>query len=157
MLSDVIDIVAMNQSLSKTDIANLQLVNTESYMCLFEVMQDKYKEYTHSDAFKQKVIRDMNQSSVLIDAFRQNNKIVTNMMYEYVMSCYENWHWISMDETYKNALEIPKGLIFNQFLEDHSIRIDDILPNFRVTYTHHHRPTKSFSYFKHINYSANTS
>lgn len=151
MLSDVLGIVAVNQSLSKTDIANLQLVNTESYMSLFEVMQERYKEYTHSDTYKHKVIREMNQISVLIDAFRQPNKIVTNMMYEYVMSCYENWQWISMDDTYKNALEIPKGLIFKQFLNDHNIRIDDILPNFRVTYTHHHRPTKSFSYFKHMN------
>lgn len=151
MLSDVLGIVAVNQSLSKTDIANLQLVNTESYMSLFEVMQERYKEYTHSDTYKHKVIREMNQISVLIDAFRQPNKIVSNMMYEYVMSCYENWQWISMDDTYKNALEIPKGLIFKQFLNDHNIRIDDILPNFRVTYTHHHRPTKSFSYFKHMN------
>lgn len=148
MLHTVIALVS-NQ-LNVHDIANLQLVDTRMYMSLFETMQTRYREYTHSDDFKHQTLRMMNHTATMIDAFKQNNTLLTNMMYEYVIACYEHWHWIIM-ENFRGSLVIPKCSLFKQFLHERNIRIKDVLPEVRVTYTHHHRPTKSYSYYKCLN------
>ena len=147
VLSEVIGIVVDRFMSSDRDIGTLQLVATSMYIALFERMQTRYRRFTQSDEFRNKVILSMNHNSMMIDAFRYNNKLLSNMMYEYVMSCYEHWHWIIMQDN-KSSLIIPKSDIFKQFLHEHNIRLKDVLPDVRVTYTHHHRPTKSYSYFK---------
>lgn len=147
MLHDVIRLVSTR--LSDTDVANLQLVDTQMYMSLFESMKERYQVYTQSDEFKQRVIQGMNYIATMIDAFGQNNTLLTHMMYEYVMSCYEHWHWIIMDNR-RSSLVIPNNVLFKQFLHERSIRIQDVLPDVHLTYTHHHRPTKSYAYYKCI-------
>ena len=148
MLSLVVQIIVNNQSMSDTDIGRLQLVDKDMYMALFDHMQQRYRKHTQSDDFRNKVILSMNQTAMMIDAFQYNNKLLSNMMYEYVMSCYENWHWVIMHDKYKSSLVVPKSTLFKQFLLERNINLKDVLPEVRVTYTHHHRPTKSYSYFK---------
>lgn len=148
MLSIVVQIIVNNKSMSDADIGRLQLVNKDMYMAFFENMQQRYRKHTQSDDFRNNVILSMNQTAMLIDAFQYNNKLLSNMMYEYVMSCYENWHWVIMHDKYKSSLVVPKNILFKQFLHERNINLKDILPEVRVTYTHHHRPTKSYSYFK---------
>ena len=147
-LCAVIGIVVDRSVSSDSDIGNLQLVDTSMYVTLFERMQTRYRRFTQSDDFRNRVIMSMNHNSTMIDAFRYNNKLLSNMMYEYVMSCYEHWHWIVMQDKYKTSLLIPKSELFKRFLHEHNIRLKEVLPEVRVTYTHHHRPTKSYAYFK---------
>lgn len=148
MLHDVIGLVTHH--LPDKDVANLQLVDTKMYMQLFEPMKSRYHVYTHSEEFRKGVVHNMNHMAMMIDAFGQHNTLLSHMMYEYVISCYEHWHWIIM-ENYRSSLVIPKNSLFKQFLHERNIRIKDILPEVRVTYTHHHRPTKSYAYYKCIN------
>jgi hypothetical protein len=144
----VLDILINRHKINELEIIQLQMTNKAFYMFLYKNVKSLYKAYIKSDKYRQSVIHTLNYTSRIIDEFRHNNKILSNMIFDYIILCYENWHWLTMNEHYRARLNIPQALHFKAFLNDRQISISDILPNVHVTYTHFHRPTKSFSYYK---------
>jgi len=149
-MDKIISIVVNNQSISDTDLIHLHLVNKQMYLSVYEYVNNRYKVYIQSDIFKQKTITSFNHSSYMIDAFEHDNKMLNNMMFEYVITCYDNWHWLSMCDNYRARLKIPSSQFFKTFLEERLLSISDILPKVQIHYTHHHRASKTFSYYKTV-------
>lgn len=152
MIDTVMSVVVKNlgNKMGTIDLVNLQMTNKDLYVALYPIVQAKYQTYINSDLFKSRMVKTLNYASYMIDAFDYNNRILTNMMFEYVMTCYDNWHWLSMNDSYRSSLNIPTTPHFERFLRERHLTIDSILPKPQINYTHHHRPTKSFSYFKTI-------
>ena len=92
----------------------------------------------------------MNMLARLINEFEYNNNILHNKMYDYIIHCYRNWSWISMDEKYKRKLIIPTSKYFEKFLLEKCLKINDILPNYNTNYTHFHHQSKTVSGYKTI-------
>lgn len=136
--------------LSDEDLIRVQMVNKTMYINLFHKVRHLYEMYLDSDKFKYNVINYLNKSSNIIDQFKWNNKLLTNMMFEYIITCYENWAWLTMEESYKQRLKLPKSKHFTGFLKEHGIGMHDVLPPIEFHYTHHHRPTKTYTYYKTI-------
>ena len=151
-VASVMNIVVNNglKHIHITDLVNIQMTNKDIYIALYPVVNEKYKEYVGSDLFKSRMVKTLNYYSYMIDAFDYNSRILTNMMFEYVMTCYDNWHWLSMNDSYRSSINLPTTTHFERFLAERNLTIDDILPKARLNYTHHHRPTKTFSYYKTI-------
>lgn len=131
------------------ELVQLQTVSKSTYLALFPVLHELYQQYLKSDKYRLRVLNEMNHLSYMIDQFKWQNKILNNKMYEYVILCYENWSWITLDN-HTQQLQVPSSNHFVKFLQEHGIQIHEILPNIEFHYTHHHRPTKSFTYYKTI-------
>ena len=152
-MEGVIDILIRRKYINHMDVIHLQMTNKSTYMFLYERVNVLYKNYIQSDAYKERVVKTLNHSSLMIDAFvYTNNKLLTNMLFDFIIMCYENWHWLTMNDHYRNKLKLPQAPHFKAFLKERGITIHDILPNVQVTYTHFHRPSKSFSYYKNIGF-----
>lgn len=131
------------------DLMNLQLTNKSMYVACFPKVHELYESYIKSDKYRRSVIRELNSVGYMINQFQWKNKILENKIYEYLIMCYENWSWITLDN-YKNDLQLPTSAHFTRFLKEHGIKIHELLPAIEFHYTHHHRPTKSYTYFKTI-------
>ena len=126
------------------------MINKTMYVNLFHKVQYFYDNYIHSNKFKLNVITYLNKTSNIIDQFKWNNKLLTNMMFDYLITCYENWSWLTMNDSYKQRLKLPKSKHFTGFLKEHGIAMHDVLPPIEFHYTHQHRPTKTYTYYKTI-------
>jgi len=93
------------------------------------------------------IILKINYTGNLIQELNLVCKISTNMMFEYIMLCYENWNLLL---EHKSKLKIPNNTIFKQFLNEHNLDIDKIIPNIIFHYTHIHRPTKTYAFYKSL-------
>ena len=140
----------LGDTLHDEDIVHIQMLNKTLYVNLFHKVQHMYNVYIKSDKYKSSVLTYLNKTSHIIDQFKWNNKLLTNLMYQYLISCYENWSWLTMNDKYKQQLIFPKSKHFSYFLKDHGIAMHDVLPPIEFHYTHQHRPTKSYTYYKTI-------
>lgn len=136
--------------LSDEDIIRVQMVNKTMYINLFPRVNMMYELFLNSDKYKIHIVNHLNKASHIIDQFKWNNKLLSNMMFDYIITCYENWSWLTMNDSYKQQLKFPKSKHFMNFLKEHFISMHDILPPIEFHYTHQHRPTKSYTYFKTI-------
>ena len=144
-------IVATKYLLDPKDLIHLHMVDKERYMSLYPKVREMYDAYLNSDKYRRDTIRDMNKMSNMINQFKWRNKILNNMMYDYIIICYENWSWITLNN-FKTKLKWPSSIHFERFLQEHGIKHNDLLPSVEFHYTHHHRPTKQFTYYKTITY-----
>jgi hypothetical protein len=108
-------------------------------------MSERFLEYKRSDAYARQVIRQTNQMGRLIQEMKMGCTLSTNAMFEYVMTCYENW---SLLLEHKDKLFVPTSPAFLQFCKEHHLDIDQIIPDVVIHYTHVHRPTKSYAFYK---------
>jgi hypothetical protein len=131
------------------DLVHLQMTNRSLYVTLYPHVERLYSLFVKSDKYRGNVIRELNELAYMINQFKWVNKILNNKMYEYLILCYENWSWITLDN-YKQLLIVPNSKHFSRFMQDRGIRMNELLPNVEFHYTHHHRPTKSFTYYKTI-------
>jgi hypothetical protein len=131
------------------DFVHLQMTDKSMYITCFPRVQKLYESYLKSDKYRRSVIRELNAVGYMINQFQWNSKILENKMYDYLIMCYENWAWITLDN-YKHELCLPTSAHFTRFMREHGIHIQDLLPAVEFHYTHHHRPTKSFTYYKTI-------
>lgn len=141
--------------LDNRDMVHLSLVNKSLCMDLAPRVDARYDAYIRSDGYKNRVVLELNKMSFMIDQFKYNNQILTKLMFDYLMGIYEHWSWIVLE--HRDALQPPKSKHFVSFLREKHLTIHDILPPVRFNYTHQHRPTKQFSYFKTIDHSQQTS
>jgi len=144
--------------LENPDILHLCITNKSMFTKLSPMVDTRYNLYIKSNKFKSRVVLELNKLSFMIDQFKFNNKILTKLMFDYLMSIYEHWAWIVFDESYNQQLKPPGSKHFSSFLHEKRLRLTDILPTIRFNYTHQHRPTKQFAYFKTMYiHSQNTS
>lgn len=149
MIGSVLLLVTKHtNTLDEIDLIHLHMINKEIYILLFPLVDNIYKKYLQSDKYKENVIRSLNYMANLIDEFEQSNKLLTNIIFDYIITCYENWQWLTMNEKYQHSFKIPVKHHFYQFLHERQLSMNDILPEVHVLYTHYHRPTKSFTYYK---------
>lgn len=146
----VLMLICCIDRLPDEDVIRVQMVNKTMYINLFHRVKRMYDLYTKSDKFKTNAVNYLNKTSNIIDQFKWNNKLLTNMMFDYVITCYENWSWLTMNDSYKERLNLPKSKHFAFFLKEHGIAMHDILPPVEFHYTHQHRPTKTYTYYKTI-------
>jgi hypothetical protein len=136
-----------------SDLVNLSFINSRMYVNLHSYVNTLYTKFIKSNLFKNKVISLLNYKANIINDLKFNNSYVNELsnkyMYEYVILCYENWVWLSIDE-YKNKLNIPNSSIFTHFMDERKINMKSILPSVKFVYTHIHRPTKQFTYYTHL-------
>jgi hypothetical protein len=149
-IESVLMVICSTNCLLDEDIIRVQMVNKTMYVNLFHRVRHIYERYINSDKFKNNVVVYLNKTSNIIDQFKWNNKLLTNMMFDFIIACYENWSWLSMDDSYKQRLELPKSKHFTSFLKEHGIAMHDVLPPIEFHYTHQHRPTKTYTYYKTI-------
>lgn len=135
--------------LDTRDFIHLQMTNVSLYITCFPKVREMYDAYIKSDKYRKNVICELNTLAYMINQFQWKNKILDNKMYDYLIMCYENWSWITLDN-YKNDMCLPTSTHFTRFLQEHGIKIHDMLPAIEFNYTHHHRPTKSYTYYKTI-------
>lgn len=133
--------------LSIVEIATMSNTCIELYMKSHDNLKTGYREYNKSDLYISKLVTNLNFTGNLIQELNIPCKISTNMMFEYIMLCYENW--VILIE-HKNKLNVPSNRIFNSFLMEHHLDIDKIIPEFVFQYTHVHRPTKTYAYYKSL-------
>jgi hypothetical protein len=136
--------------LENRDILHLCITNKVMFTQFSPMIDTRYNTYIKSDKYKSRVVLELNKLSFMIDQFKFNNKILTNLMFDYLMGIYEHWAWIVFDESYYLKVKPPGSKHFSFFLNEKRLTMNDILPTVRFNYTHHHRPTKQFSYFKTI-------
>jgi hypothetical protein len=134
--------------LENKDVVNLSLASKTLCIDLSTLVDTRYDEYVKSDKYKSHVILELNKMSFMIDQFKYNNQILTKLMFDYLMNIYEHWSWLVFDEMYHSRLKPPDSKHFVAFLKEKHLTMSDILPTVRFNYTHQHRPTKQFSYFK---------
>lgn len=138
--------IVMNY-LDNKGVAIMSLVCRKWYMESYHEMLKRYQEFRKSDEYLSEMIRQMNHLGKIIQEFKTSSTILTNMMFEYTMLCYENWHILL---EHKHRLIIPHNDIFVCFCNEHHIKMNDIIPNGTVHYTHIHRPTKSYAFYKSL-------
>jgi hypothetical protein len=134
--------------LENQDVIHLCLTNRMVFKQLAPMIDTRYDLYVKSDPYKSRVVLELNKLSFMIDQFKFNNKILTNLMFEYLMGIYEHWAWIVFEEHYNRQVQSPRSKHFLSFLNEKCLTMNDILPTVHFNYTHQHRPTKQFSYFK---------
>lgn len=127
------------------DVAVMSLTCVEAYMKSHTTLSERFLEYKRSDAYARQVIRQTNQMGRLIQEMKMGCTLSTNAMFEYVMTCYENW---SLLLEHKDKLFVPTSPAFLQFCKEHHLDIDQIIPDVVIHYTHVHRPTKSYAFYK---------
>lgn len=147
-MESIVDVLIRNNTLGTMEIVRLQMTNKAMYIFLYERVNVLYKNYISSHAYKEHVIRRLNDTSRMIDAFVYNNRLLNKMLFEFTIACYENWHWLTMNEAYRMRLNFPQSPHFKSFLDERGLTIKDIIPKIQVMYTHFHRPSKSFAYYK---------
>ncbi len=133
--------------LDNKNLAKMSMTCTTCYMFSYKEMSERYEKYRRSDEYISNVIRHMNHLGNIIQDFKTASTISTNMMFEYTMMCYENWQFLL---EHKNKLIIPHNPLFLHFCNEHHINIHNIIPNGTVHYTHIHRPTKSYAFYKSL-------
>lgn len=131
--------------LDTSDLASASIACTEMYMKSYETLQERHSEYMKSEAYVDSVVTKINNTGRLIQEMNLSCQLATNMMFDYVMTCYENW---SLLIEHKGKLRVPKNKLFANFLSEHSLDIDKIIPEVKFHYTHVHRPTKSYAFYK---------
>lgn len=131
--------------LDTVDVATMSLTCIDAYMKSHAPLTDRYLEYIKSDAYARQVIRHTNQMGRIIQEMKMECAPSTNVMFEYVMTCYKNWNLFL---EHKDKLFVPTNPAFIQFCKEHHIDIDQIIPDVVIHYTHVHRPTKSYAFFK---------
>lgn len=131
------------------DILNLSFTNSGMYVHLYPYVDTLYIKFVKSDYFKKKVIDLLNYKANIINQFKYNTEISNKYMYEYLILCYENWIWLSIDE-YKKRLSIPKSSLYIHFLSEKKLDMKSVLPDIKFVYTHIHRPTKQFTFYTHL-------
>lgn len=137
--------------LENRDILHLCITNKGVFTQLSPMVDKRYDTYIKSDKYKSHVVLELNKLSFMIDQFKFNSKILTNLMFDYLMGIYEHWSWIVFDERYNREIKPPGSKHFSSFLYEKRLTMNDILPTVQFNYTHQHRPTKQFSYFKTMN------
>ena len=131
--------------LDTTDLASASITCVELYMKSYKLLRERYSDYMKSEAYISSVVTRINNTGRLIQEMNLGCQLATNMMFDYVMTCYENW---SLFIEHKAKLRVPKNRLFVSFLSEHSLDIDKIIPEVRFHYTHVHRPTKSYAFYK---------
>ena len=131
-------------------LVTFQLVNKKSYLLLYSKSRALWKQHIHLKNIS--TLNEMNTLARLINEFKYNNNILHNKMYDFIIHCYTNWSWISMDEQYKSKLIIPSSKYFKMFLSSKHLKINDMLPKYSTKYTHFHHQSQSFSGYKSIEF-----
>ena len=133
--------------LNDIDLARMSNTCVDLYMKSHGMLCTRYKQFQKSDFYMSAIILKINYTGNLIQELNLVCKISTNMMFEYIMLCYENWNLLL---EHKSKLKIPNNTIFKQFLNEHNLDIDKIIPNIIFHYTHIHRPTKTYAFYKSL-------
>ena len=133
--------------LDTANLASMSVACVQTYMRSHDALASRYLAYKRSDAYAISTIKHMNQTGRLIQEMRVGSAISTQLMFEYVMTCYENW---SMLLEHKDQLMFPTNHAFVTFCKEHHLDIDQIIPDVVIHYTHVHRPTKSYAYYKSL-------
>ena len=130
-----------------TDIASTSMVCVTMYMKSHDHLASRYLAYKKSDLYTNAMLSQMNHSGRIIQEMKMTCTISTNMMFEYMMMCYENWNVLL---EHKDKLVVPTNPVFVKFCKEHHLDIDQIIPDVVIHYTHVHRPTKSYAYYKSL-------
>lgn len=130
--------------LDTRDIIATSITCIELYMRSQRTLSSRYMLFKRSDVYISSVLTKLDYTGQLIQELHFNCKISNNLMFEYVILCYENWNILIQ---HKTKLKIPTNPIFKTFMIEHNIDIDKIIPEIIFNYTHVHRPTKTYAYY----------
>ena len=95
------------------DVFHLSFINSLLYITLHPYIDSLYFHFIKSEYSKTTVIHLLNYKSKIIHEFTCFNNLSNEFVNEFVILCYENWHWLSIDK-YKQKLKIPTSKLFTQ-------------------------------------------